>query len=117
MDNEKDAIGRPMLTENIAAPGVKYFNSLPIKVFPDAILKNISSGRSPVFYGSLEAGAYFISFEQLQFAVSEHVFFKKNQTAMRVITGYDVLQADIEAYMYCSFAAADPVVVNTKASA
>jgi len=113
MDKETDAVGRPMLARDISRPAGKRFNGLPIFVFPNTTLPN-ENDAAPIFYGSLKAGAYFIDFMSLQFAVSEHVFFKRNQTALRVIQGFATMQADKDAYMYGAYVAADPVVVHTK---
>ena len=48
----------------------------------------------------------FIEKNGLEFASSEHVFFKKNQLALRVIEGFDVFQADADAYLYGTIKAA-----------
>lgn len=117
MDSETDAVGRPILERDMKTPTQKLFQGLPIKVFPDAQLSNVSAGKAPIFYGSLTAGAFMIDKEGLEFATSEHVFFKKNQLAMRIIEGYDVIQADTDAYCYGTLTAADPKAITTKASA
>lgn len=104
LDSELDGQGRPILTNDISNPTVKRFNGLPIKVFPDAQLANVS-GKAPIFYGSLNAGAYFIEKGGLEFAVSEDYLFGKNQTALRVIEGFDVIQADTDAYIYGTISA------------
>ena len=118
MDSETDAIGRPMLAANITNPAQMTFNGVPIVVFPDAQLANVSS-KAPIFYGSLKAGAYYIEKMGLEFAVSEHALFGKNQTALRVIEGFDVIQADTDAYIYGTYEPADKktVTTETKASA
>lgn len=104
MDQELDANGRPMLTPNPQNVTGRMYGGLPIEVFSDAQLPNIS-GKAPIFYGALDAGCYFIEKDGLEFAVSEHALFGKNQTAIRVIEGYDVIQADKEAYVYATFEA------------
>ena len=117
MDSETDAVGRPVLEKDMKNPTQKLFQGLPIKVFPDAQLANIAAGKAPIFYGRTTAGAFMIEKLGLEFATSEHVFFKKNQLAMRVIEGYDVMQADADAYCYGTLTAADGKVITTKASA
>lgn len=118
MGSETDAIGRPMLTPSIADPTRMTFDGIPIEVFPDAHLANVSS-KAPIFYGSLKAGGYYIEKMGLEFAVSEHALFGKNQTALRVIEGFDVIQADTDAYIYGTYEPADKktVTTETKASA
>ena len=116
MDSETDAIGRPMLAANITNPAQMTFNGVPIVVFPDAQLANVSS-KAPIFYGSLKAGAYYIEKMGLEFAVSEHALFGKNQTALRVIEGFDVIQADANAYIYGTYEAADQKTVKTESTA
>jgi len=103
LDNELDGQGKPILSNNIADATKKMFNGLPIKVFPNAQLANVG-GKAPIFYGNLEAGAYFMDKNGLQFAVSDQFLFGKNQTAFRVIEGFDVIQADTDAYIYGTIA-------------
>lgn len=113
MTKEADATGNPMMTSNIANPEEKKFYGLPIKVYPDAQLPNVS-GKAPIFYGSTKAGGYFMDKNGLEFAVSEHYGFNKNQSTLRVIEGFDVIQADADAYIYGTFEADTAKVVNTK---
>lgn len=113
MDSETDAMGNPLLKDSYADPTVKLFKGLPIEVFSDAQLPNVS-GKAPVFYGSLEAACYFIERSALEFAVSEHANFTKNQTVLRVIEGFDVIQADKSSYCYGLYEAPAEKVVKTK---
>lgn len=99
LDCSLDAVGRPILTASAADPMRKMFNGLPIQVFPDAQLANVG-GDAPLFYGSLKAGGYFIDKDGYEFAVSDQYLFNKNQTALRVIESFDVIQADSAAYAY-----------------
>lgn len=103
LDEAEDANGRPILQENPANRTEKLFQGLRVEVFSNAELPNVA-GKSPIFYGSLKSGCYFIDLLGYQFAVSEHIFFNKNQTAMRVIEGFDVIQADKDAYIYATIA-------------
>ena len=104
MEQELDANGRPMLVPNPQEPARRTFCGLPVEVFSDAQLPNVS-GKAPVFYGALDAGCYFIEKSGLEFAVSDQYLFGKNQTAIRVIEGYDVIQADKDAYIYGTYEA------------
>lgn len=112
MDEEKDETGRPMLQPDPTAPTRMLFKGYPVEYFSDALLPNISSGKAPLFFGSLDAASYFIDLLGYQFAVSEHFRFDQNQNTMRVIEGFDNLLADKSAYLYCAFeekeAAAEP---------
>lgn len=113
MDSETDAVGNPLLKESYADPTVKLLKGLPIEVFSDAQLPNVS-GKAPVFYGSLEAACYFMERSALEFAVSEHANFTKNQTVLRVIEGFDVIQADKSSYCYGLYEAPAEKAVKTK---
>lgn len=105
LDEEEDDNGRPILQQNPAHPTEKLFQGLPIKVFPDAQLPNIDATHFPVFYGATKAGATFVEHTGLEFNVSEHYFFGKNQNCLRVIEGFDVMSTDAGAYIYGSFTA------------
>lgn len=113
MDSETDAAGNPLLTTDLANPTMKRFKGIPIEVFSDAQLPNVS-GKAPIFYGALDAGCYFIEMMGLEFATSDQFLFNKNQIALRVIEGFDVIQADTNTYIYGTFEPADPKVINTK---
>lgn len=102
LDAEKDQTGRGILTVNPANATQKMFNGLPIHVFSDAQLPNVG-GKAPIFYGSLKAGATFVEHTALEFATSEHFFFGKNQNALRVVEGFDVMGTDTDAYVYGTF--------------
>lgn len=114
MDAEKDINGRGMLQTDPTNASRKLFNSLPIEVFADNELANIAEGKYPVFIGSTKDGIDFMDRESLDFATSEHFAFNKNQTTLRVIEGYDVVETDKDAYEYLSFEEADEKVVNVK---
>lgn len=104
LDSSLDGLGRPILTPDPTSPSKKLLAGLPIKIYPNSQLANITiNGTScaPVFYGDTAAGVYFMEFQGgAMFAASEHALFGKNQTALRVIEGLDVLQADTSAYAY-----------------
>ena len=105
LDEEEDKDGRPVLQPNPAHPTEKLFQGLPVKVFPDAQLPNIDETHFPVIYGDTKAGATFVEHEDLEFAISEHFLFNKNQNCLRVIEGFDVMSTDTGAYIYGSFSA------------
>ena len=102
MDKAKDANGRPMLQPDPANATRKLFKHLPVHGFSDAQLPNDSTSgtKAPFFYGDLKAGCYFVEFAYQFFDASAHAGFVKNRTLMRVIEGYDVIQADAAAYCY-----------------
>ena len=108
MDKAKDANGRPMLQPDPANATRKLFKNLPVHVFSDAQLPNEST-KAPIFYGDLKAGCYFVEFAYQFFDASAHAGFVKNRTLMRVIEGYDVIQADADAYCYGLL---DPAAAN-----
>jgi HK97 family phage major capsid protein len=105
LDEEEDANGRPILQPNPANPTQKLFQGLVVKVYPDAQLPNIDGTHFPVFYGDTKAGATFKENTNLEFNVSEHFLFNKNQNCLRAIEGYDVMSTDTSAYIYGSFTA------------
>lgn len=105
LDAEEDADGRPVLQPNPANPTEKLFQGLRVEVFPDAQLANIDATHFPVIYGSTKAGATFVEHKALEFNVSEHYLFGKNQNCLRVIEGFDVMSTDTSAYIYGSFSA------------
>lgn len=105
LDEEKFGDGKPVLQENPANRTEKLFQGLRVHVFPDAQLPNIDGTHFPVFYGSLKAGCTFVEHKGLEFVLSEHFFFNKNQNCLRVIEGFDVMSTDTSAYVYGSFTA------------
>lgn len=102
LDEEEDANGRPILQPNPANATEKLFQNMVVHVFPDAQLPNIDETHAPVIYGSTKAGATFVEHESLEFTVSEHYLFNKNQNCLRVIEGFDVMSTDTSAYIYGS---------------
>lgn len=104
LDSEKDADGHPILQPNPANPTQKLFQGLPIEVFPDRLLP-AETGKAPIIYGATKAGCTFVEYEALEFAVSEHFYFSKNQNCLRVIEGFDVMSTDNadSTYIYGTF--------------
>ncbi len=107
LDEEEDNEGRPVLQPNPANPTEKLFQGLPIKVYPDSQLANISTGKAPIFYGNTKAGANFMDYKELEFGVSTEYLFNKNQDCLRVVEGFDVIGTDNAdtTYMYGTFEA------------
>jgi len=105
LDKEKDADGRPVLQPNPANPTQKLFQGLPVKVYANAELPNIDATHFPMFYGSTKAGCTMVVYDGLEFTVSEHYLFGRNQNCMRVIEGFDTMSTDTGAYIYGSFSA------------
>lgn len=105
LDEEEDNDGRPVLQANPAHPTEKLFQGLRVVVFPDAQLPNIDATHFPMIYGDTKAGCTFVEFDGLQFTLSEHFLFNKNQNCLRVIEGFDVMSTDTTAYIYGSFTA------------
>lgn len=102
LDEEEDKNGRPILQPNPANATEKLFQNMVVHVFPDAQLPNIDATHAPVIYGSTKAGCTFVEHEALEFAVSEHYLFNKNQNCLRVIEGFDAMSTDTSAYIYGS---------------
>ena len=100
--NVRDGNGRPMLEPDPTNPTARVFNGYPVVEFPNSHLPDVG-GKHPIFYGDTESGAFFIELRMLFMAVSAHAGFRRNQTLMRVIEGYDVIQADKDAYVYGLF--------------
>jgi len=105
LDEEEDNNGRPILQTNPANPTEKLFQGMVVHVFPDSHLPNIDATHFPVIYGDTKAGATFVEHQNLEFAISEHFLFNKNQNCLRVIEGFDVMNTDTSAYIYGSFTA------------
>lgn len=99
LDSALDDTGRPVLQPNPTNPTQKLFMGYPVEVFSNAELATVV-GKAPIFYGSLEDGVEFIDRDLMQFDTSEHAAFGKNQTVIRVIESYDVIQKDKDAYVY-----------------
>ena len=115
LENETDAVGRSLLQDDITLPGRKKYNGIPIVVVSDSTLPNVgsSSAKPPVFIGSIKSGCAFYDYQSLQFDVSEHALFAKNQVAMRIIEGFAVTQEFTQAYKYCLLSPADTKKVVT----
>lgn len=102
LDEEEDKNGRPILQPNPANATEKLFQNMVVHVFPDAQLPNIDETHAPVIYGSTKAGCTFVEHQALEFTISEHYLFNKNQNCLRVIEGFDAMSTDTSAYIYGS---------------
>lgn len=114
LDSEEAADGHPILQSNPANPTEKLFQGLPIKVYPDAQLGNIDATHFPLIFGDTHAGIDFMDYKDLLFETSEHYLFGKNQNALRVLEGFDVVNADTGAYIYASFSATPAATTTGK---
>ena len=93
-------------------PAARGSSSVPVRPYgAQGTLPNDSTAgtKAPVFYGDLKSGCYFVEFAYQFFDASAHAGFVKNRTLMRVIEGYDVIQADADAYCYGLL---DPAAAN-----
>jgi HK97 family phage major capsid protein len=108
LDSALDEQGRPVLQPNPTNPTQKLFMGYPVEVFSNAELPTVAD-KAPIFFGSLEDGVEFIDRDLMQFDTSEHAAFGKNQTVIRVIESYDVIQKDKDAYVFGELAVT-PVV-------
>lgn len=104
LDEEEDENGRPILQPNPANPTEKVFQGLEVKVYSDKQLPNVS-GKAPMFIGDTIEGCEFEELDSLEFAISEHFLFNKNQNCMRLIEGFGITQMDADAYIYATFEA------------
>ena len=102
LDDEVDGTGRPILQPNPANATEKLFQNMVVHVFPDAQLPNIDETHAPVIYGDTKAGCTFVEHQNLEFSISEHYLFNKNQNCLRVIEGFDAMSTDTDAYIYGS---------------
>lgn len=107
LDEEEDGNGRPILQPNPANTTEKLFQGMVVHVFPDAQLPNIDDTHAPVIYGATKAGCTFVEHESLEFTISEHFLFNKNQNCLRVIEGFDTMSTDTGAYIYGSLDISD----------
>lgn len=102
MDEEKDKNGRGLLQPDPTNETIMRYKGYEVVEYSDSELPNVG-GKAPLFFGAIDAADYFLELMGLQIASSEHALFTKNQTAIRVIEGYDNLQADIDATLYCAY--------------
>lgn len=96
LDNEKDAMGRPILQPDPTQPTRMLLKGHPIKYVSDDVLPNAEgeSGGSPIFIGDLKSGVYFVDAETDSLDFDKSVGFMKNRTVGRIITLIDAVQVD-----------------------
>lgn len=102
MDEEKDKNGRGLLQPDPTNATIMRYKGYEVVEYSDTELPNVD-GKAPLFFGAIDAADYFMELMGLQIASSEHAFFTKNQTAIRVMEGFDNLQADIDSTLYCLY--------------
>ncbi|MGD6897114.1 phage major capsid protein [Bacillus infantis] len=102
LDSQVDGMDRPILQPNPTNPTQKMFAGHPIEVFSNTELSTTgtTTKKAPIFYGSTKDGVTFVDRNSLQIDASEHANFKKNQTLLRVIEQFDVIDADKASYVY-----------------
>lgn len=99
LDTIVDGEGRPLMQPDVTDKSKYFFKGNPIHVFSNKLLTSTGT-KAPIFYGDTKEGAMFVERQGLEFAMSEHAGFGKNQTQIRVIELFDVIQKDKDAYMY-----------------
>lgn len=99
LDTQLDENGRPLLQPNPSLPTQKLFKGYPVEVFSNGQLPS-EDGKAPVFYGATTESAQFIERKGLVIDASDHVEFKRNQTMIRMIESFDVIQTDPDAALY-----------------
>lgn len=103
MDEETDKNGRPLLQPDPTQPTTMLYKGYPVDYFSDTQLPNLTGGKAPLLFGSLDAADYFMDMLGYQFAVSEHHYFGTNQNCMRLIEGFDNFLADKDVYFYGAY--------------
>ncbi|SDM17508.1 phage major capsid protein [Bacillus sp. OK048] len=102
LDSAMDSTGRPILQPNPTDATKKMFMGYPVEVFSNTELPTVAK-KVPIFYGSTQDGVTFVDRNQMYIDASEHAGFKKNQTLLRVIEQFDVIDADKASYIYGEF--------------
>lgn len=72
---------------------------VPVKVYDNKFLPDVG-GKAPIFFGSTKAGCYMIELGQTEFNSDDSYLFGKNQKALMILEGFDVIGADKDAYNY-----------------
>ena len=100
LDNLKDNEGKPLLQPDATEKTKKYIKGLPIEVFSDANLPNISATAFPIFVGNMLEAIKFMDRNEYELATSKEAGFTKNITYLRAIERYDVIAKDSSAYQH-----------------
>ncbi len=106
LDKQLDTTGRPILTQDVAAPGVHRFAGYDVIVFSDSLLPSTAATTSkpektPFFYGNLREAVCFVDLNGLiSFATSTEAGFMSNTTVARLIEFIDVIQKDSSDKIY-----------------
>ncbi|MDD2217959.1 MAG: phage major capsid protein, partial [Eubacteriales bacterium] len=90
---------QPLITEP-TKKGIDINGTIvPVKVYDNKFLPNVS-GKAPIFFGSTKAGCYMIELGSTEFNSDDSYLFGKNQKALMILEGFDVIGADKDAYNY-----------------
>lgn len=90
---------QPLITEPTKKGIDINGNIVPVKVFDNKFLPDVG-GKAPIFFGSTKAGCYMVELGSTEFSADDSYLFGKNQKALMVIEGFDVIDADKDAYNY-----------------
>lgn len=102
LDAALDAEGRPVLQPDPTNPTVKRFMGKVVEVFSNTELPTVAT-KAPIFFGALGEGVKFVDRGVYEMKTSDQAGFTKNQTLVRCIERFDVIQADTGAYVYGEF--------------
>ncbi len=106
LDKQLDKNDRPILTQDVAAPGVHKFAGYDVIVFSDSLLPSTAATSSkpektPFFYGNLREAVSFVDLNgMISFATSTEAGFMSNTTVARLIEFIDVIQKDSSDKIY-----------------
>lgn len=90
---------QPLITEP-TKKGIDINGTIvPVKVFDNKFLPDVG-GKAPIFFGSTKAGCYMVELGSTEFNSDDSYLFGKNQKALMILEGFDVIGADKDAYNY-----------------
>lgn len=90
---------QPLITEP-TKKGIDINGTIvPVKVYDNKFLPNVG-GKAPIFFGSTKAGCYMVELGSTEFNSDDSYLFGKNQKALMILEGFDVIGADKDAYNY-----------------
>lgn len=101
LDSIYDESGHPLLQPDPTRATSKMYKGYPIYVYSDSQLPN-ESGSAPIIFGDTEEGVTMKVYEDYYFDTDngKGLGFTKNQTLLKVIEGFDVVNTDSSAYVY-----------------
>lgn len=102
LDSSLDGNNRPVLQPDPTNPTVRRFMGYEVVVFSNAELPTTGSTtkKAPIFFGDTRSGVTFVDRNVYEVKASREAGFTKNQTLVRVIEMFDVVDADKSAYVY-----------------